>query len=66
MVGHDEVTYYKDEEQYQPSPKLESFKKWIKETFNIDSIDNPSGIVNLAQKRYQGVFNDWKLKYLEV
>jgi hypothetical protein len=66
MVDHDAVMYYKDEEQYRPSPKLDSFKRWIKEAFDIDSIDSPDELVNLAQKKYQGAFNDWKLKYLKV
>ena len=45
MVDHDKVSYYKDQEQYQPSPRLGGFKEWVKETFNIDSIDNPDEIV---------------------
>ena len=66
MVDPDKVIYYKDEEGYRPSPKLDSFKRWIKETFNIDPTDSPDEIVNLARKKYWGAFDEWKLKYLKV
>jgi len=66
MVSHDKVIYYKDEEDYRPSPKSDSFKKWIRASFNIDPIDSADEIVHLAQEKYGRSFNDWKLKYLKV
>jgi hypothetical protein len=64
MVDHREVIYYKDQEGYEPSPKSGSFRKWVKNTFEIDQANSPDEIVHSAQKKYQAAFNEWKLKYL--
>jgi hypothetical protein len=65
-VDQEAVRFPRDAEQYKPSPKLDQFKTWIKETFNVDEVENPELIVRVAQEKHQQSFNDWKVQYLEA
>jgi hypothetical protein len=63
MVGWDEVYYYKDEEDYEPSEQREAFKKWLFDNFKISETNNADSIVKAAQEKYQAAFKDWMKNY---
>jgi len=59
MVGWDEVYYYKNTDEYEPSRKITEYRKWLKKELSIDSLDNADPIVQSAQNEYQASFKAW-------
>lgn len=64
MVDFDEVYFYKDKKSYEPSEELEAYKKWLKQNFDLESIDDAQKLVKKAQKKYQKSFLEWTGKYI--
>ncbi|MCC7454999.1 MAG: hypothetical protein IT222_12590 [Crocinitomix sp.] len=63
MVSWDEVYYYKDEGECEPSDLAETFKKWLFDNFKIREISNVSDIIRVAQSEYQEEFKTWMKKF---
>lgn len=65
MIDWDEVYYYKDLDDFEPSSKSAEYHKWLKNKFNIEPVDNADKIVGDAQKLYKDSFNEWVGKFYE-
>ena len=63
MIDWEEVTYFKDEDDYEPSECHEVYKKWLVEEMKIESLTDIDFIIEEAQNHYQEAFNDWIGKY---
>ncbi|MFH6958604.1 hypothetical protein ACHRV1_14480 [Flavobacterium aquidurense] len=64
-VDHEEVYFYKDED-YEESEGLAEYKLWLKETFNLNTVDNADeahSILENAQKIYKNDFDKWVSQY---
>lgn len=67
LVDLDGVYYYRDEENYEPSPNVRKYKKWLVQQYQLSSIYNnfeAEQLVEKAQDRYQESFLDWMNQYL--
>ncbi|BDS12882.1 hypothetical protein [Aureispira anguillae] len=68
MVDDDGVYYYKDEENYEPSPNLRKYKKWLREYCHLSPISTnfaAERLVDNAQEYYQEIFLDWMAPFVE-
>jgi hypothetical protein len=64
-VGHDEVYFYKDEEEHTESEFAQSYKDWLKENFELDVVTEPAAIIKAAQEEYKASFDTWFKQYYE-
>lgn len=62
-VDYAEIYFYKDEDDYKESENLSVYINWLKENFNLDPINNTKVIINKAQEKYKGKFNNWVGQY---
>lgn len=62
-VDHEQAYFYKDEDDYEESEGLPEYKEWLKENFNLDSIDDTESILENAQKTYKADFDKWVSKF---
>jgi hypothetical protein len=62
-VDFQEVSFYKDEADYEESEDLNKFVNWLKEDYGLDQIEEPSVIISAAQKKYKKEFNKWFKQY---
>ncbi|HEX8015648.1 MAG TPA: hypothetical protein VF465_10480 [Flavobacterium sp.] len=64
-VDHEEVYFYKDEDDYEESENLSEYKNWLKENFNLDSVEEKeaTAIIEAAQKEYKEDFDQWFSQY---
>lgn len=58
-VDHDEAYFYKDEEDHEESEDHASYKKWLKEQFDLEPVENPDELIKLAQEKYKLPFENW-------
>lgn len=65
-VDHEEVYFYKDEEDYEESQSLSLYTNWLKENFNLDPISQPEEIISKAQKKYKEKFDNWVGQYCSL
>jgi len=63
MVSWDEVYYYKDKSDFEPSEQSGAFNKWAADNFKIDLTSNADHIVKAAQIKYQEEFKAWMKNY---
>lgn len=62
-VGDDKAYFYKDEDEPDESPHAQSYRHWMKETFNLDDINDPDEIVKSAQDEFKASFDAWFNQY---
>ncbi|MBZ4036771.1 hypothetical protein K6T82_18520 [Flavobacterium sp. 17A] len=64
-VDHEEVYFYKDEEDYEESEGLQEYKNWIKENFDLEPVndDEATSILEEAQNEYKADFDKWVSQY---
>ncbi|WP_430401672.1 hypothetical protein [Fluviicola sp.] len=62
-VDHEEVYFYKDEEDYEESEGHASYKNWLKEQFGLEPIENPDELIERAQEKYKADFDSWFTTY---
>lgn len=53
MVDWDRAYFYKDEEDYEPTPRHKQYVKWLADNFNISPIQDAGELVGEAQDQYQ-------------
>lgn len=63
MIDWDSISYYKDEEDYEPSKYNDSYRNWLVENHQIETTKNANEIVQNAQEKYQEEFKEWMNKY---
>lgn len=62
MIDEDGVYYYKDEENYEPSPNLRKYKKWLRDYYHLSPISTnfaAEQLIDRAQECYQEAFLEW-------
>ena len=62
-VDHEEVYFYKHEDDYEESENLTIYIRWLKENFNLDPIENTEEIIEKAQQKYKSKFDNWVGQY---
>lgn len=62
-VDWDEVYYFKDDSDFQPSEKNEEYKQWLKDVHGISEPMAPDQILTRAQSELQKEFHDWVGNY---
>jgi hypothetical protein len=65
-VSHEEIYFYKDEDDYEESEDLNEFLKWLKEDFGLDQIQKTSDIISSAQAKYKHEFDKWFGEYYDT
>ena len=65
MIDWDNVFYYKDPDDFEPSSKSTEYRDWLKTECSLDPIDNADRIVEAAQIELKDSFNDWVGKFYE-
>lgn len=63
MIDWEDVYYYKDPDEFEPSSKSTEYCEWLKNNFAIDPVDSADKIVNDAQNLYKDSFNQWVGKF---
>ncbi|KQB41686.1 hypothetical protein [Flavobacterium aquidurense] len=62
-VDHEQVYFYKDEDDYEESEGLPEYKVWLKENFNLEPVDDTESILENAQETYKADFDKWVSKF---
>ena len=65
MIDWDDISFYKDEEEHEPGTHSAEYKRWLNDRYQLSPTDNPDELVEKAQEKYQGAFNEWMERYLE-
>ena len=67
FIDEDGVLYCKDEENYEPSPHIRAFRKWLRTHFQLSPISTnfeAEQLVETAQKTYGRSFSLWLQPFL--
>lgn len=62
IVDDDGIYFYKDEENYEPSPHNRKYKKWLREHFQLSPISSnfaAEALIEQAQRQHQSAFSTW-------
>lgn len=68
LIDEDGIYYCKDEENYEPSPHIRAFKKWLRTHFKLSSISTnfeAEELVEAAQQTHHESFFDWIQPFLQ-
>lgn len=65
MIDWDEVYYYKDPDDFEPTSKSKEYRDWLKSECALDPITSADEIVEEAQKEYKDSFNAWVGEFYE-
>lgn len=63
MIDWDEISYYKDPDDFEPSAKSSEYRDWLNSECSLSTIDNVDEIVEKAQKLHKESFNAWVAKF---
>ncbi|BBH63368.1 hypothetical protein ACTI_00530 [Actinoplanes sp. OR16] len=64
MVGHDEVVFYRGDED-EHADYHDEFVAWLDEQFGLQPADDPAEVIATAQDEVGGAFATWKRQYLD-
>lgn len=62
-VDFEEVYFYKDEDDYEESEGHQTYKNWLKKEFNLEPVEDPDSLIQIAQENYQEDFEQWFQNY---
>lgn len=62
-VDFDEAYFYRDEEDYEESPDLNEYLRWMKGDYGLSQIEEPDVLIQNAQARYKESFDQWFGQY---
>ena len=65
MIDWDEIYYYKDPDDFEPSAKSKEYSDWLIKECALVAIDSADEIVEKAQNRHKDSFNAWVGKFYE-
>ena len=65
MIDWDDVNYYRDPEDFEPSEKRAKYCDWLKDKCGFEVTENANTIVEVAQQEYQQLFKAWVSKFYE-
>lgn len=61
----DEVTFYKDEDDHEPSDFADEYHEWLKRGFGLDAVEEADELVENAQTKYGAAFKTWLDRFLK-
>jgi hypothetical protein len=64
-VDHEEVYFYKDEDDHEGTDDNEAYCEWLKKNFNLAKLTDTSKIINKAQQKYKITFDAWVKLYMK-
>jgi hypothetical protein len=64
MIDFDEVTYYKNEDDHEPSDKHDEYVEWLKQELDLAPAD-PKAVMQAATAKHKAKFDAWFGKYVE-
>lgn len=64
-IEWDQIYYFKDEDDYEPTDKTEEYKNWVLEKYGIEPTEDADQIVKRAQSIYEEEFQTWLKKYYD-
>lgn len=59
MVDWDDVSFYKDEDDYEPSDEHERYVEWLAEELGLEPVTDARAVVARAQADYGDAFARW-------
>ena len=65
MIDWDEVHYYKNIDDFEPSHKSKEYRDWLKQQCGLEPVDSVDEIVEQAQQEYKASFDDWVGRFYE-
>lgn len=65
MIDWDEVCYYKDPDDFEPSAESDTYHHWLQCHFGISVIDDADAIVASAQATHQQAFREWVARFYQ-
>lgn len=65
MIDWDEIYYYKDPDDFEPSDKSKEYREWLENECSLSPIENADEIVEEAQRIHKDPFNAWVGKFYE-
>lgn len=65
MIDWDEIYYYKDPDDFEPSAKSKEYIEWLKKVCALEPIENADDVVKKAQIEYKDSFNSWVGNFYE-
>lgn len=64
MVDHDEVSFYKDPDDHEPTEASADYREWLGSRLSLSVPPAPLDIVDAAQKRWQADYRAWFSRYV--
>ncbi|MCG7498262.1 hypothetical protein MHO82_15445 [Vibrio sp. Of7-15] len=65
MIDWDEVDYFKDPDDFEPSEKSKEYREWLKRVCGLEPISNANDIVKKAQQEHKTSFDAWVANFYE-
>jgi len=65
-VYDDKASFYKDKKYYVATNNSSKYCSWLKEHFDLDSIQKPNDIITAAQNEYKSKFDAWIKQYIDL
>lgn len=65
MVDWDEVSFYRDGDDYEPSEDREEYIEWLEHTFSLKPVKSADEILKSVRKKYDKKFRQWASKFIE-
>lgn len=62
---YEEVSYFKDEDDYDPSEYADDYKAWLQEHFSLSAVEDEKQIIEAAQQKFQAAFDSWKQPFMQ-
>lgn len=59
MVDLGGVSFYKDEDEHEPSEAAEEYEAWLQSELGLEPVDDADEIVSAAQLKYKKPFDAW-------
>jgi len=59
MIDWDEICYYKDTKDFEPSAKSKEYRDWLRKECALAGIESADEIVQEAQKTHKESFSAW-------
>jgi len=68
-IDHNEVWYYRNDDDYEPSDSAEPFAAWLAKEFKLEPVKNGDEVkklVSAAQQKYGKPFAAWMKQYYDA
>ncbi len=64
LVDYDEVSFYRDDDDYEPSSGLDAYVQWLANELGVAPADDPGALVAAAQLEVGPAFDSWVAQFL--